>query len=123
MGEDLDSADFCVMTGQLLERSGSSGTASQRAKHAVESLSSDARVHVCSLGPGFVLHIMYACTAAVGGQVLIRWFHNRGGGNTFEVSSVVVVFPCRVGKTLSALNFKATFPWSVYYYTEWAKPL
>lgn len=44
MGEKLHSADFCVMTGQLWERGGSSGTASQRATHIVESLSSGAHV-------------------------------------------------------------------------------
>lgn len=81
MGEKLDSADFCVMTGQLWERGGLSGTASQRATLAVESLSSAARVRarVRSLGYGFVLHVMLACTAAAGGQVLIRGFHNCGG--------------------------------------------
>lgn len=77
MGEKLDSADFCVMTGQLWERGGLSGTASQRATLAVESLSSAARVR--SLGYGFVLHVTLACTAAAGGQVLIRGFHNCGG--------------------------------------------
>lgn len=102
MGEKLDSADFCVMTGQLWERGGLSGTASQRQTLAVESLSSAARVRVRSLGYGFVLHVTLACTAAAGGQVLIRGFHNCGGKslfiylffcNTSQVSRVVRVSP------------------------------
>lgn len=117
MGEKLDSADFCVMTGQLWERGGLSGTASQRATLAVESLSSAARVRarVRSLGYGFVLHVMLACTAAAGGQVLIRGFHNCGGKkffffffcNTSQVSRVVRVSPCGVAKTFPAMNFKS----------------
>lgn len=113
MGEKLDSADFCVMTGQLWERGGLSGTASQRPTLAVESLSSAARVRVRSLGYGFVLHVTLACTAAAGGQVLIRGFDNCGGKkfiffcNTSQTSRVVRVSPCGVAKTFPALNFKS----------------
>lgn len=117
MGEKLDSADFCVMTGQLWERGGLSGTASQRQTLAVESLSSAARARVRALGYGFVLHVTLACTAAAGGQVLIRGFHNCGGKsvfiylfifcNTSQVSRVVRVSPCGVAKTFPAMNFKS----------------
>lgn len=70
--EKLDSADSRMTTG-------SSGAASQRATLAVESLSSAARVRAHSLGPGFVLRVTLACTAAAAGQVLIRGFHNCRG--------------------------------------------
>lgn len=89
--------------------SGSSGTASQRATHIVESLSSDAHVRMRSLGPGFVLHITLACTAATGGRVLIRSFQNRGGKVTFcctsQVSRVVRVSLCS-----AAMNFRSECP-------------
>lgn len=72
---------------------------------------------VRALGYGFVLHVTLACTAAAGGQVLIRGFHNCGGKsvfiylfifcNTSQVSRVVRVSPCGVAKTFPAMNFKS----------------
>lgn len=92
LGEELHSADFSVMTGQLWERGSSSGTTSQRATRTVEPLSSDAHVRARSLGPGFVLHITLACTAAAGGQVLIS--RKVTFCNTWQVFRAVRVSPC-----------------------------
>lgn len=118
MGEKLDSADFCVMTGQLWECSGLSGTASQRAntRRGIPFISrACARARVRSLGYGFVLHVTLACTAAAGGQVLIRGFHNCGGKSLFIYLFFAIlhkfpgllVSPCVVAKTFPPMNFKS----------------